>query len=113
MAHDRQHWKEINDVLEKFGHGENGVWLYDFGGSQTVMPIPDVASGSYLTTSCCVILTCPPEKLAAGVLLPSLNERTKDYEPGQRAALVKIKTHCTPEELIKELAAARHKLLGG
>ena len=103
----------LGAMLEEWSGGAYGVWLYDFGDGITHMPIPDAASGSYRTSSVCVMLTCKPSELPVGALLPNLEERTKDYGPGQRAQLVEIKTNCTPEELTLELGAARHKLLGG
>jgi hypothetical protein len=99
----------IRYVLEEF-NGPDGVFLYDFGGFATVMPICN-AEGSYTTSSICFLVKkkSPDSVIKVGQTLP---------HPGSAAELdgckifgVEFNYMHTPEQIRKMLSEAKAKLL--
>lgn len=106
-------YRMIEDFAEK---KPDGVQVWDFGDSQTVLPIADPANGgSYLTSSLCV-LYLEGEKgtgpRPSGKRLPRGGEGVIDYGHGWKFIGVEFSPLTTQEEMGKLLWEAKEKLLG-
>ena len=103
-------------VIEEFAEEKpEGVKVWDFGDSQTVMPVPDMASGSYLTSLLCVLYIegtkdAGPSALE-GKLLPRKDEEIFEYD-GWKFIAVEFSLMITGSELAAKLEKAKDKLLG-
>lgn len=89
------------------------VRMYDFGDTQTVMPIPDLASGSYLTTSICFLYLQGTGQLDKGLLLSREDPQHEitDYGNGWKFIPVEFGYQSTPEQIGEALEKAKTKLL--
>jgi hypothetical protein len=105
---------EQNAVINAFAARKpEGVKVWDFGGSTTVMPVPDSGSGSYLTTTLCVLyLEGPDKKMLEGKLLPRQDREVVDYGNGWKFSGVEFFQTTTAIELLEKLNNAKEKLLG-
>lgn len=107
-------------VLEAWANDDHGeVKVHDFGGSRTVLPVPDMASGSYLTSSIC-ILTLPGKDQIDPLpkLLELRNKQDRreshgviDMDNGWKIIAVEFHNGTTPTELIAALEKAKETLL--
>jgi hypothetical protein len=88
------------------------VRMYDFGDTQTVMPVPDIASGSYLTTSICFLYLQGTGQLDKGVLLfRKPQNKVVDYGDGWKFIAVEIGYQSTVEQVHEALEKAKERLL--
>ena len=102
--------KAQHQVIEDFAKARpDGIEMYDFGDSTTMMPVPDF-EGSYLTTSMCVL--CRPGTGSFEWRVPF--DRAKgltELPNGWKFINVEFTPTTTPEELQKKLVEAKDKLL--
>ena len=102
-------------IIESFAEKKpEGVHVWDFGESQTVMPVPEM--GSYLTSSLCVLYLEGPEgsgpSALEGRLLPRKDQDVFDYGNGWKFIGVEFSPMTTGSELAEKLEKAKNKLLG-
>jgi hypothetical protein len=105
----------LYDLIEKFAEslaGQGGIQMYDFGGSQVVMPIPDLKSGSYLTSSMCVLWKPATQASTApeSNVLPMGDGEVLRIK-GRLYIAVEFWAGLTLGDLAKKLNAAKEKLL--
>lgn len=101
-------------LIEDFAEAKpGGIQVWDFGDSQTVLPVAD-SSGSYLTSSLCVLyLEGEKGTGPSGKRLPRGGEGVIDYGHGWKFIAVEFSPLTTHDEMGKLLSEAKEKLLGG
>lgn len=106
---------QLYSLVEQFAKAQTeGVKVWDFGEGVTTMPVPDTMTGSYLTSSMCVLyLEGKSLKDIEGRLLPRKDQEVVDYGHGWKFIAVEFFLSTTPNELAAKLEQAKKKLLGG
>lgn len=102
----------IFQILEAWNEEQEGpVRLYDFGDGQTNMPIPDPVSGSYLTSSICMLYVQGKGQLPKGMLFPRAADGIQELGDGWKFVAIEIGYQWTPEQMLTALVDAKEKLL--
>lgn len=102
----------VMEALKHYGAKDHdGVKLWDFGDSQTVMPQLD-ENGSYLTSSICFLYVKGEGELPRYTKFPREADGVVEFPGGWKVIAVEITMIDAVDELAKKLEKAKEKLLG-